>query len=286
VSKPPLPLITVTAAREHEEPILARLQILGLRESEILHPAPDMTLITIYGTVVSSAEVREDLAGLIEWFPDFSADVRAGEIEDIAWYERWKEHFHPLAIGERFEVRPPWETGAPPAGRVAILIEPKNAFGTGYHETTQLMIEALERTPLAGASYLDAGCGSGILSIAAVHLGAREVVAFDHDPESVENALENLEVNHVSDRVRAFTGEAHQLKGSFDVVGANIIANVLEEIRDDLVRLVRPGGRLLLSGLFAEDRARTGALYEAGGLTVAAEASANGWHLLDLRRPG
>jgi len=279
-----LAFVTVTADAPYEEPIVGRLAMLGLTELEIVHPAAETVQLTVYACPLPGDALRADLEGLVEWCPGFSCEVREGSVPDVEWYERWKEHFVPLAVGRRFEVRPPWAEQPVPEGRIPLLIEPRNAFGTGYHETTQLILEALEDMPLAGVSLLDAGCGSGILAIAAAHLGATPIRAFDHDPEATENAVENVRVNGVADRIEVQTAAPAAVAGEWQVVVANIIANVLEVVRDDLVRLTAPGGTLVLCGLLEGDQQGIQALYEAAGLTLVEAADKNGWHRLSFRR--
>ena len=278
-----VPFLTLTAASEHEDAIGVQLYLLGQTELEILNPDADTVQITIYEPTVTAAMVREALEALAARAPGFTCDVRAGEIPEVKWFEVWKQYFVPKAVGERFQVRPPWATEPVPEGRLPLLIEPGNAFGSGYHETTQLVLEALERLPLAGASLLDAGCGSGILAIAALKLGAGPVLGFDIDPESIENSLANARLNGVEGRFRV--AEAADVEGPWDVVAANLIADLLGRVRDDLVRLTRPGGTLVLSGLLEGDQDGTRDLYLAAGLELVAADERNGWHSLVFQRP-
>jgi ribosomal protein L11 methyltransferase len=280
-----LPVVTITASAEHEEPIVGRLYLLGLAEMEIVRPDPATVHLTLFRPEVDARQVEQGLATLGEWFPGFECVVRSEEIEDVPWWEVWKQHFRALEVGNRFQVRPPWEAAPLPEGRLPLVIEPRNAFGSGYHETTQLMLEAIEGLDWRGRSYLDAGCGSGILGIAAARLGAARVLAFDRDPEALENTAANVELNGVGGQVEGFTGEIGAVGGVFDVVGANIIATALKEMRDHLVRCTRPGGVLLLSGLLEGDQDGVQAHFEAAGLTTTAHTWRNGWHLLKLVKP-
>lgn len=283
-----LDFVTITSAAVYEESICGRLFVLGYRGLELLNPDPDTVQITLYAPHRTVEELQEGLAPLREWNEGFDCEVRAGSIPDVKWYETWKKHYVPRAIGERFEVRPPWAEEPVAAGRWPIRIEPKNAFGTGYHETTRLMIAALEATPLRDQSYLDAGCGSAILSVAALRLGAREILGFDIDAESIENAEENLRINADAGdmtRVELRCAVPAEVQGRYDVVGANIIANVLHEVRDDLLRLTRPGGTLLICGLLEGDQDEIRRHFEAVGLETLEQLHENGWYLLRMHKP-
>ena len=279
---PTLPFVTLTAAARFEDAICVQLYLVGQTELEILNPDADTVQLTIYEPEVPVALIREALDALAARQPGFACDVRTGEIPEVKWFEVWKQFFVPKAVGERFEVRPPWAAEPVPAGRTPLLIEPGNAFGSGYHETTQLVLEALERLPLAGRSLLDAGCGSGILAIAALKLGATPVLGYDIDPESIENSLANARLNGVSADFRV--AEPADVTGTWDVVAANLIADLLARVRDDLLRLTCPGGTLVLSGLLEGDQDATRDLYLAAGLELLAADERNGWHSLVFRK--
>ncbi len=279
-----VPYVTLTAAARFEDAIGVQLYLLGQTELEILNPDADTVQITLYEPEVPVALVREGLEALVASLPGFSYELRAGEIPEVKWFETWKEHFLPKAVGERFEVRPPWATEPVPEGRLALVIEPGNAFGSGYHETTQLALEALERLDLAAGNVLDAGCGSGILSIAAGLLGSRDILGFDIDPDSIDNSVENAMLNSVS-AAEFRVAEPADVTGEWAVVAANLIADLLDRVRDDLVRLTAPGGTLILSGLLEGDQDGTRDHYLAAGLTLIHADERNGWHCLVFRKP-
>lgn len=279
-----LPYVTLTAAARFEDAIGVQLYLLGQTELEILNPDVDTVQITLYEPEVPIAPLREALDALAASLPGFTYELRAGEIPEVKWFERWKEFFVPKAVGERFEVRPPWDPSPVAEGRIPLLIEPGNAFGSGYHETTQLVLEALERLDVSGHTLLDAGCGSGILAIAAAKLGAVRPLGFDIDPDSVDNSVENAMLNGVSS-VEFVQGEASAMEGSYDIVVANLIADLLAQVRDDLVRLTAPRGTLVLSGLLEGDQDPTRELYTAAGLTCTAADERNGWHCLVFVKP-
>ena len=152
------------------------------------------------------------------------------EVAQSDWANAWKENFKPLRIGERILIRPTWiddtEAGAQ-AGDIVLALDPGMAFGTGLHPTTQLCLMALERYVRAGMSVFDVGHGSGVLSILAVKLGAREALAVDTDEEAVRVGRENAEANGVSERIRVMQGTHDSTRETFDLVVANILAGVI-----------------------------------------------------------
>ncbi|MBX3275497.1 MAG: 50S ribosomal protein L11 methyltransferase [Sandaracinaceae bacterium] len=195
------------------------------------------------------------------------------------WKERWKEFFEPARVGERFVVRPPWrEVEAGPLDHV-IVIDPGQAFGTGTHETTRLVLREIERVGARG-DVLDVGCGSGILAIGARLAGAARAVAIDVDPIAVRATLENAEVNGVP--LEASTTDVADVPGAFDLVLANIRAPVLVPMAPLLVARTR--GHLILSGLLVEERDEVRAAYDPL-LAFEHERVDGDWLALTYRRP-
>ena len=174
-------------------------------------------------------------------------------IPDEDWKTRWRAGLGAVETGKRLVVRPSWVDYSNRDDRIEIIIDPKMAFGTGSHATTFLCLEALERLNIAGCSVIDAGCGSGVLSIAAAKLGASRVFAFDNDPFSVDNACENVLINGVQDVVQVELAELEKVKPSpADLVLANIIYHVLVRQIPLFRSFMNPGGRIVFSGLLAE----------------------------------
>lgn len=180
------------------------------------------------------------------------ADVPAAD-----WEAKWREGLGAVEAGRLLVVRPSWVPYDNRDGRIEIIIDPKMAFGTGGHATTHLCLEALERIAPAGKTVLDAGCGSGVLSIAAAKLGASRVYGFDNDPFSIDNANENILLNGVSGRVRAELADLGQVSPEpADLLLANLISGVLITFLAKFRTLLNPGGVAVFSGILAEEEDR------------------------------
>lgn len=177
------------------------------------------------------------------------------------WRERWKAFFHTTRVGERLVVRPSWETHDAREGDLVIVLDPGQAFGTGTHETTRLVMRELEARVSGGEHVLDVGCGSGILGIAALKLGAARVVAVDVDPIAVRVTDENAEINGVA--IEASTTPVEDVPGRYPIVLANIRSPILIPMTESLVAHLTPGGVLVLSGLLAEEESEIRAVYDA-----------------------
>lgn len=171
-------------------------------------------------------------------------------IEDQAWERVWLEDFRPTCFGKRLWVCP---HGQPTEAEDAVVIwlDPGLAFGTGHHATTAMCLEWLDGADLAGKTILDFGCGSGILAIAALKLGAARAVAVDHDPQALDATRDNAAANGVADRVEIYLPDAAP-DATYDVVLANILAGPLVSLAPTLIDSMRPGADLVLSGVLAE----------------------------------
>jgi ribosomal protein L11 methyltransferase len=210
--------------------------------------------------------------------------IRVRRLPSEDWAENWKLHFQPEAVGERLYICPPWNC-APPPGRVAVVIVPGMAFGTGQHATTRGCLSFLEATvgQRTVTRALDIGTGSGVLAIALAKLGVAEVWAVDIDPGACTIADENARCNGVSTHV-TIRSSVDELTGSFDLVTANLFANLLDELAVRFSGLVRPGGVLICSGFLSADETRVRSTYEAQGLQVIRRYEDESWVTLALQR--
>ena len=167
------------------------------------------------------------------------------------WFDKWKRDYHIKPLGSKFMIVPVWEKRKfKPGRRIPIFLEPGSAFGSGYHETTRLMTRLLESIEGKTGAFLDVGCGTGILSVAAAKLGAKKIVGFDNDRPSALVAANNFRTNECESGT-FFCAQLKSLKVTerFDVVGANLLSRTLLELRPEIVARVCPGGFLLVSGI-------------------------------------
>jgi ribosomal protein L11 methyltransferase len=203
------------------------------------------------------------------------------EIVETDWSIEWKKNYRPFRIGKNLVIVPSWMEWNTGPGEVILRLDPGMAFGTGMHPTTQLCMEALEDRMRAGFGMIDLGCGSGILSIAALRLGAGRVEGWDIDPEAVRVARENAVLNGVEARLDVRQGSLQDLlkeKRSARVVAANILAGVLQSmLRASLAETVEPGGYLILSGILEEQSAAVEAAVEQSELHLLEKKTREDW---------
>ncbi len=177
--------------------------------------------------------------------------LKVERIEDQVWERAWLDNFHPMRFGRRLWVCPSHQP--PPADPDAVIVEldPGLAFGTGNHPTTALCLRWLDGAELAGRTVIDYGCGSGILAVAALRLGAREAIAIDHDPQALQATRDNAEKNAVAQHLHLYSSDQAPLIQT-DIVLANILAGILIELEPQLAERVKPGGHIILSGILSE----------------------------------
>ena len=234
--------------------------------------------------------IREALAE----FPmdDVTVTFETEEVEDKDWNETWEqeEGFAPINIDDRlviYDVLHPSDNIPTPNTQhptpITIGIEARNAFGTGTHETTQMIVGMLLDMDLKGKRVLDCGCGTGILAITALKCGAADAVAYDIDEWSADNARHNAEINGVADRIEVFEGNAHVLShisGVFDVVLANINRNILLNDMPAFREVMAHGGTLILSGFYEEDVPLLVEKAESLGLSLKEKKEGGEWRML------
>ena len=220
-----------------------------------------------------------------ETFPadDFAAfDPRWEPADTTNWVRVVMDTWDPIAVGERFFVAPDWRRDPTPPGRIRLEVRPGLALGTGYHPTTQMCLEAMERFLSPEASFLDLGTGSGILSHAAWLLGRRRIIACDIDIEAVGYAAENLQRAGVP--VLLFAGSTAALAVRSHLLAANIAAEPLIELRPELEASLHPNGIAVLSGFPPERSADVCTAYVDAGFTLLRSDARDDWACLSLRR--
>ena len=178
--------------------------------------------------------------------------LKETEIKDEDWETNWKQYFHPIRVGRKLVICPTWQEHASLRDDVIIFLDPGMAFGTGHHPTTRMCMELLEDTIVGGEKIIDLGCGSGILSVTAVKLGALSSIGFEIESNASKVAKENCVLNGVDESVEVFNStlpDYRYSEGDFDLALANISAKVIIELADHLTKGLRSGGKLILSGV-------------------------------------
>ena len=217
-------------------------------------------------------------------------------VHESDWATAWKRHVRVMRIGRRIVIRPTWRRHRRAPDDVVIAMDPGMAFGTGLHPTTRLCLAGIERWADDGllahgaardgrARLLDVGCGSGVLAVAAGLLGAGELIGVDTDPLAIEATLANARRNRLARRVRAWQGSVPSGAGPFDLVAANLIASVLISLASGLRDELRPGGRLLASGIFVDREGGVRSAFVAAGLVIVHREAEGDWVALDVERP-
>ncbi len=217
-------------------------------------------------------------------------------VHEEDWAHAWKAHFPVLRVGRRLVIRPTWRRHRRAPEDVVLALDPGMAFGTGLHPTTRLCLAAIEHwadtgrfasggARRGGTRVLDVGCGSGILAIAAALFGAEEILGVDTDVIAVEATSANAARNRLARRIRARAGSLPSGEPSFDLVLANLIASVLVALASELAAELRPGGRLLASGIFVDREPDVRAAFAAAGLEVVGRSAEGEWVALEAVGP-
>ncbi|MEW6719713.1 MAG: 50S ribosomal protein L11 methyltransferase [Thermodesulfobacteriota bacterium] len=256
-------------------------------------PPPKITKLTAY------FPWETDLGELKRAFLDFlpvlaesfgrgpEAFLEGTEITDTGWAEKWKEHFRARKVGRRLVVKPSWEAFNAAEGEVVLTVDPGQAFGTGTHETTRMCLrfveEVFERAPYP-RRVLDIGTGTGILGIAAARLGAERVLGIDTDPVAVDVARMNSGLNGVGAAFRAEGTVLSAIGEEFDLVLANLIAEILIDLSNEIVARCVPDGWIVLSGILKEKSGWVAEEYRAHGASLVEEATDGQWSALLLRK--
>ncbi len=218
--------------------------------------------------------------------------ISVRNIEEVDWVSRSREKFTARDYGKRIRIRPPWDESETPPGRVDIILEPSLAFGTGRHSSTHLCLLAIERmhAERPPERFLDVGCGSGILSAAALKLGAKEALGLDLDPLAVDSARNLAEVNGLSGRMRIEVGTLEPAAlgdwwGQVDTLAANIFLNPLRQLAPRMSEALAPGGRVVLSGIGYEQIDALTAIVEEAGLNIRRTNRLEEWGALEAEKP-
>ncbi|MBA6251347.1 MULTISPECIES: 50S ribosomal protein L11 methyltransferase [unclassified Colwellia] len=226
------------------------------QDTPIYEPLPGDEVIYWHNTVVMGLfDASHDMDKTITYLKSIHPDknnmaYKLEQLEDKDWEREWMDNFHPMKFGERLWICPSWRD-VPDPDAVNVMLDPGLAFGTGTHPTTALCLIWLDGLDLVGKTVVDFGCGSGILSLAALKLGAKKVIGIDIDPQALQASKANAERNGIADRLELFLPK-DQPSFKADVVVANILAGPLRELAPTIIEFVAPNGHLALSGVLEE----------------------------------
>ena len=211
-------------------------------------------------------------------------EISCGSLLEEDWENNWKQYYKPIRVGKHLVVVPSWEDYKKQADDIILRLDPGMAFGTGTHATTRLCMELLEQSVTSGCTVLDVGCGSGILAVCGVLLGASHADGVDIDELAAKIAGENAALNGVEDRTHFVQGDlTDKISGQYDVICANIVADVIIGLAPMVRSLLAPGGLFLCSGIIDDRAEEVAAHLREAGLEIAETRSADGWFAYTCR---
>ncbi|MDN2482271.1 50S ribosomal protein L11 methyltransferase [Vibrio agarivorans] len=263
-----------------EETGALSVTFLDAHDTPVFEPLPgetrlwgDTDILALYDAEADTALILEQMTNSGLLADNFAHKVE--QLEDKDWEREWMDNFHPMKFGERLWICPSWRD-IPEPDAVNVMLDPGLAFGTGTHPTTALCLEWLEGLDLSGKTVIDFGCGSGILAIAAIKLGAAKVIGIDIDPQALLASKDNAQRNGVADQLEVFLPQDQPQDLIADVVVANILAGPLRDLSSIIKGLVKPQGVLAMSGVL-DTQAEDVANYYRDELTLDPIAEQSEW---------
>lgn len=225
------------------------------QDTPVFEPLPGETRLWGNTDVIALFDAETDMQQIAaeltaQGILNDSVSHKIEQIEDKDWEREWMDNFHPMQFGTRLWICPSWRP-VPDESAVNVMLDPGLAFGTGTHPTTALCLKWLDGLDLNGKTVIDFGCGSGILAIAALKLGAKQAIGIDIDPQAILASRDNAERNGVADRLQLFLAKDQPQDLQADVVVANILAGPLRELSEPIIGLLKPNADLGLSGILA-----------------------------------
>lgn len=268
-------------------------------DQDLLGMAQGDTTVTVY--LPDNAQGAEQLVALRAMLAQIHArddaqlfgtlELTLKNVREEDWANNWKQYFKPFTVGERLLIKPSWETCENPWNRAVLEIDPASSFGTGQHHTTRLCLELLEQLMHPGDRVLDLGCGSGILSIGALLLGASGATAVDIEENAAATATENARKNHIDPTLYlVFCGNVledetlcREIGDGYDLICANIVADVLIAMKQLFRQFLRPEGTLIVSGIIMERRDEVLDQLKKAGFALLEVREKEGWAAASLR---
>ncbi len=298
--------ITVTTGEQAQEAVAELLMSRGANGTEIVDPFAfrqtletnkyldyaDDGLIDSYGTDVIvkayfsddrdplklSQDIEKELNDMADYMDLCPKKLQWAVRDDAEWKDNWKQYFKPFRFTEKIVIKPSWEEYKPQPEDIVIELDPGMAFGTGTHETTQMCARLGEKYLIAGDRVLDLGCGTAILALSAVKLGAQSALAVDIDDAAVKTARQNAENNQESQKIEVKQGELHQIpQEPYDLIFINIIADVIISLSNEIKNYIGPNTRVLLSGIIKSRQEEVKKAYSAIGFTLTEEMTLGEW---------
>ena len=258
---------------------------IDLIDDELVNKDRTHSIIHMY--IAESDNAVEAVSYLRERFNacGIENEINCVLVDDADWNENWKKYFKAFEIGEKLAICPSWETYDNVDNRTVISLDPGAAFGTGSHATTSLCLEVLEQNVTADKTVLDIGTGSGILAIAADLLGAKSAIGVDIDAQSVKTAIENAKINGVTEKTEFIVGDlADKISGQYDIVCANIVADVVIRLFDNVADFMKDDGILIVSGIIDMRAAEVEAAAAHHGFTIRESLTREEWHAYVLTK--
>lgn len=228
--------------------------------------------------------IEERYLNLQKEFEGEYKEIALKQVADEDWENSWKEYFHTDKVGEKIVIRPPWEEYSPKKDEVVITVDPGAAFGTGQHPTTALALRALEKCVGNAKKVVDIGTGSGVLSIAAKKLGAKEVEAYDYDGVAVRIARENIALNGITDIKTDVSDLFQNVEGTADVIVANIIADIILRLLSEIPDRLNSGGIFIAGGIIDERLDEVLSAMKNVNLEITEVNHDKGWSLVITRK--
>jgi ribosomal protein L11 methyltransferase len=293
-TKKPLWCISVLTTPEAEDATAELLAtICGTATATYFNLETGLSTVTAFcDWKPDSKKIGADIKAGLKFIAECGLNIRPGKFEIARvkredWAESWKRHFHPMEIGKTLLVKPSWSKRRPKRGQSVVILDPGLSFGTGQHPTTSFCLHEIVRTaredarPTKTKSFLDIGTGSGILAIAAAKLGYAPIHAFDFDPESVRVGKENARKNRVDHKLKLTRGDVTKMPmksaRQYDLVCANLIANLLMAEKRRIVSRLKPDGTLVLAGILAAEFAEVERAFAGLKLKLVSKRVENEW---------
>lgn len=263
-------------ALEQEAWEIARIDLI---DEDLLAKDRSKGIVHIY--ISPEENPHEAVSFLSERFKAENIDFEIDEIlcKNADWENNWKKYFKPMPVGKRLLIRPIWENEYEAGDRAVLHLEPGLAFGSGTHDTTRLCLESIENYAEKGKTMLDIGCGSGILSVSGMLLGVDSAVGVDIDALAVKTAIENGKTNGFEEpQYKVLQGSlTDKVSGTYDIIAANIVADIIVILCEDVKKYLNPDGIFITSGIIEPREYDVLAAFEKNGLEVIARHESGGW---------